>query len=90
MKKVTASLLAVLAVELLAGCSGSTPSFMTPTKPRNASDDPTMDPWERVSAQMKEKQSPAPAANAPVAAPAPISQPAAAPAPAAPASKAAQ
>ncbi len=90
MKKVIVSVLAVLAAELLAGCSGSTPGFMTPTKPRNASDDPTMDPWERVSAQMKEKQSPAPAATAPEAAPAPVSQPAAAPAPVEPAPKAAQ
>jgi hypothetical protein len=90
MKKVIRSLAAALAVGLLAGCSGSTPGFMTPTKPRNASDDPTMDPWERISAQMKEKQSSAPAATEPVAAPAPVSPPAAAPAPVAPAPKAAQ
>ena len=89
MKKVIGSLLAVLAVELLAGCSGSTPGFMSPTKPRSASDDPTMDPWERVSAQMKEKQSPAPSAAVPDAAPAPVSQPASAPPPVAPAPKAA-
>ncbi len=90
MKKIIGSLLAVLAMELLAGCSGSTPGFMTPTKPRSASDDPTMDPWERVSAQMKEKQSPEPTATAPVATPAPVAQPAAAPAPVTPAPKAAQ
>jgi hypothetical protein len=89
MKKIISSLVAVMGMALLTGCSGSTPGFMTPTKPRSASDDPAMDPFERVGTQLKEKQSSAPAA-APVAAPAPVSQPAAAPAPVAPAPKTAQ
>ena len=89
MKRIIGSLVAIIAVALLGGCSGSTPGAMTASKPRSGSEDPTMDPWERVGAQMKEKQSSAPAAVAPVAAPAPVS-PATAPAPVAPAPKAVQ
>ena len=94
MKTYLGGLAALAIASLLAGCSGSTPGFMTPTKPRSASEDPALDPFERVGTQLKEKQSSAPAAAAPVAAPvaapAPVSQPAAAPAPVAPAPKAAQ
>ena len=94
MKTIISSLVVGVALALVAGCSGSTPGATTASKPRSASDDPTMDPWERVGTQMKEKQSSAPAdvapVAAPVAAPAPVSQSAAAPAPVAPAPKAAQ
>ena len=94
MKKIISRLVAVMALALVAGCSGSTPGATTASKPRSASDDPALDPFERVGAQMKEKQSSAPADVAPVAASvaasAAVSQPAAAPPPVAPASKAAQ
>ena len=86
MKIFIGGLAAIVTAGSLAGCSGSTPSFMTPSKPRSASEDPTMDPWERVGTQLKEKQSSAPVAAVPSAAP----QPTAAPAPVAPAPKTAQ
>lgn len=89
MKKFTGQIVIMLGVIFLAGCSGSTPGSMTASKPRSASEDPTMDPWERVGAQMKDKQSAAPAVVAPATAA--IAAPVTAPQPtAAPASKAAQ
>ncbi len=91
MTKFIGQIVIILGVTLLAGCSGSTPGSMTASKPRSGSEDPAMDPFERVGAQMKEKQtSSAPPQTAPAAAAVSAPKPVVTPAPAAPASKAAQ
>jgi hypothetical protein len=69
MNKFIIPLVAALATVLLTGCSGATPGFMTPSKPQSGSADPSMDPFEREGARLKE--TPSPATVTPPPAPAP-------------------